>query len=140
MQFLVFGDLLFQPHVFWQYSIISKSVKYVTLLHIVTYIKESIITKLQKLYSPPRNLRVGNKSPVLFLKKQFRTGDLSPVCKIFIERPGVITLKQVQVASGAQLSEVFFVKDVKIPGVFKQELGIQTAESDLSKAAPPALL
>ena len=40
------------------------------LLHvIVTYIKENIITKLQKLYSPPRNPRAGNKSEVLFVKK-----------------------------------------------------------------------
>ena len=51
----------------------------------MTYIKESIITKLQKLYSLPRNLRAGNKSPVLFLKKHSSTGDLSPACKIFIE-------------------------------------------------------
>ena len=36
---------------------------------IVTYIKENIITKLQKLDSPPRNPRVGNKSLVLFVKK-----------------------------------------------------------------------
>ena len=39
------------------------------LLHIiVTYIKENIITKLQKLYSLPRNPMAGNKLPVLFLK------------------------------------------------------------------------
>ena len=86
MQFLVFIDLLFQPHVFWQYSIISKSIKYVSPLHIVTYIKESIITKLQKLYSPPRNIRLGNESPALFLKKRSFMGNLSPTCKIFIER------------------------------------------------------
>ena len=42
----------------------------VALLHmIVTDIKENIITKLQKLYNPPRKLRAGNKSPALFLKK-----------------------------------------------------------------------
>ena len=57
------------------------------LLHIfVTYIKENIITRLQKLYSPPRNSRVGNKLPVLFVKKPLCTGDLSPMHKIFIER------------------------------------------------------
>ena len=40
------------------------------LLHIiVTYIKENITTKLQKLYSPPRNPRAGNKMPALFVKK-----------------------------------------------------------------------
>ena len=40
------------------------------LLHIiVTYIKENIIIKLQKLNSPPRNPRAGNKSPALFVKK-----------------------------------------------------------------------
>ena len=45
--------------------------KYVALLQIiVTYIKENIITKLQKLYRPPKNLRSGNKSPALFLKKR----------------------------------------------------------------------
>ena len=36
---------------------------------IVTYIKENIITKLQKLYSPPRNPSAGNKFPALFVKK-----------------------------------------------------------------------
>ena len=55
----------------------------------MTYIKECIITKLQKLYSPPRNLRAGNKSPTLFLKKRSCTGDLSPMHKIFIERPDI---------------------------------------------------
>ena len=67
---------------------ISESVKYVALLHIiVTYTKETIITKLQKLYSPPRKLKAGNKSPALLLKKPLCTGDLLPTCKIFIERP-----------------------------------------------------
>ena len=51
-------------------------------------IKENIITKLQKLYSPPRNLRACNKLPVLFLKKCLCTGDLSPARKILIKRPG----------------------------------------------------
>ena len=49
--------------------------------------KENIITQLQKLYSPPRNLTAGNKSPALFLKKPLCMGDLSPAYKIFIERP-----------------------------------------------------
>ena len=67
---------------------ISESVKYVALLHIiVTYTKENIITKLQKLYSPPRKLKAGNKSPALLLKKPLCTGDLLPTCKIFFERP-----------------------------------------------------
>ena len=58
------------------------------LLHIiVTYIKENIITKLQKLYSPPRNPRAGNKSPILFVNKPLCTGDLLPARKIFIKRP-----------------------------------------------------
>ena len=35
---------------------------------IVIYIKENIITKLPKLYSPLRNYRAGNKSPALFVK------------------------------------------------------------------------
>ena len=43
--------------------------------------------KLQKLYSLPRNLRTGNKSPALYVKKPFSTGDLPPALKIFIERP-----------------------------------------------------
>ena len=42
----------------------------------MTYIKENIIMKLQKLYSLPKNLRAGNKSPVLFWKKPICTGDL----------------------------------------------------------------
>ena len=43
--------------------------------------------QLQKLHSPPRNPKAGNKLPVLFLKKPLCTGDLLPMCKIFIERP-----------------------------------------------------
>ena len=40
------------------------------ILHIiVAYIKENVITKLEKSYSPPRNSRAGNKLPVLFVKK-----------------------------------------------------------------------
>ena len=54
---------------------------------IVTYIEENIITKLQKLYSPARNRRAGNKSPVVFEKKPLCTGDLSPAHEIFIESP-----------------------------------------------------
>ena len=47
------------------------------LLHmIVTYIKENMITKLQKLYSPPRNPRAGDKLPVLFVEKPLCMGDL----------------------------------------------------------------
>ena len=42
---------------------------------IVTYIKEKIITKLQKLHSPPRNPRADNKSPALFAKKPLSTGN-----------------------------------------------------------------
>ena len=37
---------------------------------IVTYIKENVITKLQKLWSLPRNLWAGNKSPMLLKKKK----------------------------------------------------------------------
>ena len=59
---------------------------------IVTYIKENIFTKLQKLYNPPRNPRAGNKSPTLFVKKPLCTGDLSPAHKIFIERPDCNTV------------------------------------------------
>ena len=47
-----------------------------------SYIDENIIiTKLQKLYSPVRNLRVDNKSPMLLLKKSLCKGDLSPAIK-----------------------------------------------------------
>ena len=81
--------------------IISRSVKYVALLHIIVTHKSDFtgccptnvqppITKLQKLYSLPRNLRTGNKSPALFLEKPLCTGDLSPVRKIFIERPAIL--------------------------------------------------
>ena len=67
---------------------ISEYVKYVALLHIiVTYTKESIITKLQNLYSPPRKLKTGNKWPVLLLKKLLCMSDLSPVHKTLPERP-----------------------------------------------------
>ena len=37
----------------------------------MTYIKENIIAKLQKLYSPPRNPRAGNKLLMLFEKNLF---------------------------------------------------------------------
>ena len=44
-----------------------------------------MITKLQKLYIPPRNL---------FLKKPLCTGNLLPERKIIIERPGcTVSLK-----------------------------------------------
>ena len=60
------------------------------LLHIImTYIEENIMTKSQKLYSPPRNPRAVSKSPMLFVKKPLCMGDLSPTHKIFIERPEV---------------------------------------------------
>ena len=60
------------------------------LLHmIMTYIKENIITKLRKLYSPPRITRAGNKSSVLFVKKPLCTSNLSPTRKILIKRPGI---------------------------------------------------
>ena len=36
---------------------------------IVIYIKENIITKLQKLYSLPKKSMAANKSPALFVKK-----------------------------------------------------------------------
>ena len=49
---------------------------------IVTYIKENIIKKLQKLYSLPKKLMAGNKSPVLLLKKPFCISNLSPAHKI----------------------------------------------------------
>ena len=53
----------------------------------MTYITENTIGKLQKLYSPPRNLRAGNKLPALFLKEHLCTAKLSAACIIFIERP-----------------------------------------------------
>ena len=53
---------------------------------IVTYIRENIITKLQKLYSPPRNLRARNEFPVVFIKKPLCMGNLSLPHKIFTER------------------------------------------------------
>ena len=44
------------------------------LLHIiVTCIKENIITKLQKLYSPPRNPRAGNKLPACVQNIHWKT-------------------------------------------------------------------
>ena len=57
---------------------------------IVTYIKENIITKLQKINSPLRNPRVDNKLPALFVKKPICKGNLLPARKIFIERAVVI--------------------------------------------------
>ena len=51
--------------------------------------KEEIVTKLHKLNSLLRNLRVGNKSPTQFLKEPLCMGNLSPVHKILIERPEI---------------------------------------------------
>ena len=53
----------------------------------MTYMKENIITKLQKLYSLPIKLTAGNKLLVLLLKNPPCTGDLSLACKIFTENP-----------------------------------------------------
>ena len=70
------SDVYSMDHVFYLDMIkqhetnLSAKKSNVALLHmIVTDIKENIITKLQKLYNPPRKLRAGNKSPALFLKK-----------------------------------------------------------------------
>ena len=41
-----------------------------------------IITKLQKFYSPPRNLSAGNKLPTQFLKKPLCMDNLQPMSKI----------------------------------------------------------
>ena len=80
------------------------------LLHIiVTYIKENIVTKLKKLYSPPRNPRVRSKSPVLFVKKPLCTGDFLPVHKIFIERPAFTT----NTFFGEILPLMFFIFDTQ---------------------------
>ena len=57
--------------------------------------KKNIITKLQKLCSLSRNLRVSNKSHVLFLRKPLCTGDLLPAYKIFFERPDTKTFSRV---------------------------------------------
>ena len=75
---------------------------------IMTDIKENIITKLQKLYSLPRNPRAGNKSPTLFVKKPLCVGDLLPACKIFIERPALL-LKIVDL----KLQRSVFLKNFK---------------------------
>ena len=64
---------------------------------IVTYIKENIIKKLQKWYSQPRNPRVGNKSPVLFVKKSLCMGNLLPACKVFIERSVIVIVATILV-------------------------------------------
>ena len=85
------------------------------LLHIIaTYVKENIITKLQKLYSLPRNPRTGNKSPTLFVKKPLCAGDLLPACKIFIERPALL-LKIVDL----KLQRSIFLKNSKKKIFFK---------------------
>ena len=80
------------------------------LLHIiVTYVKENIITKLQKLYSLPRNPRADNNLPMLFVKKPLCMGNLLPVCKIFIERPevcNIFTISQKEVRNGIHFLQV----------------------------------
>ena len=59
---------------------------------------------LQKLCSPPRKLRVGNKRPALFLKKPLCMNNLLPACKIFIESP-VVIIEFWEVHFGLCLSE-----------------------------------
>ena len=71
--------------------------------------KENIIAKLEKLCSPPRNLRAGNKSPPLFLKKFFCTDDLSTARKIFIERPELILSEEEQILK--QVNTELFAKN-----------------------------
>ena len=91
LQFLVFVDLLFQLHVFWQHLMSPGSVKNVTLLHIImTYVKENMITKLKNYTACPETLwLVINHLWLFFLEKKPPCMDnISPICKIFIERPG----------------------------------------------------
>ena len=107
--------MLFQPHIFWWYSIISESVNYVALLYIiVTYIKENIITKLQKLHSPPRNLRAGNKSPEIYWEKPL--SDLSPTRKTFIVRSEstCITFVKIVLAIFKHFKNVYIFKTIPI--------------------------
>ena len=61
--FLVFIDFYFSCTFFSSIQSFPNMWNMSLLLYIiVTYIKEYIITKLQKLYSPPRNSSTGNKS------------------------------------------------------------------------------
>ena len=74
--------------VFHHFQICKSVLKYVALLHIiVTFIKENVITKLQKLYSPARKFKTGNKLSVLLLKKSLCIDSLLPMYKIFTEKP-----------------------------------------------------
>ena len=92
MYFLVFLDFYFSFMFFGSIQSFPNLLNMFLLLYIiVTQIKENVIAKLQKLYSSPRNLRVGSKSLMLFVKKLLCTGDLSPAYKIFTERPEVLT-------------------------------------------------
>ena len=45
------------------------------------YIRENIITELQKLYSPPSHSRVGYKSPVLLIKNLVAQAIYCPLTK-----------------------------------------------------------
>ena len=96
------------------------------LLHIiVTYIKGNIITKLQKLYNPPRNPGAGNKSPALFVKKSLCTGDLSPALKIFPERP--VKWKQMTAYTFPA-----FLHESSQPAITCSKLKIETLEQGVS--------
>ena len=87
---------------------ISESVKYAALLHIiVTHIEENIIKKLPKLYSPLKKPEAGSKSPVLLLKKPLRMGDLLTSRKISIERPEINSLKMSSFLSKSILKKAF---------------------------------
>ena len=60
-------------------------------LLLLYYSKENIITKLQKLYSLPRNLRAGNKSPALFLKNLLARVIYCPCTKYLLK--GLLNIK-----------------------------------------------
>ena len=115
------------------------------LLHIiVTYIKENIITKIKKLYSLPRNPRVGNTSPALFVKKPLCTGDLSSVCKIIIERPARGQWKGNQaIKSGLlvkySLRNIFFKHHVDLFWLFLTLYMVQASGQHLSFIGTPWL-
>ena len=66
---LVFVELLFQLPDFWQYSIISKSVKYVTLLYIiVTYIQKIQLQNYKNHTAHPENSGQAINQPCYFWK------------------------------------------------------------------------
>ena len=97
-------------------------------ISIMIFITENIITELNKIYSPSRKLRAGNKLPMLFLKERLRMGDLLHVHKIFIEKPVMqIEIARVKIVYIEHLKFICSSGNIRISISWKVFLFLKTA-------------